>query len=188
VNCLSTCETTLITIDLREGRIVMLLRKSLAQRAPAAPLGLLRQMTSELDRFFEEPWAFAPMRFPENAVWAPKVDVFEKDNRLITRVDLPGLKKEDVKVEVEDGYLTLAGERTTETTEEKDNIYRAEREYGSFYRAVPLPAGVKVEDIKATFENGVLEVAMPLPKAVVENKARRIEVKDAAPPPKPVAA
>ena len=166
----------------------MLLRKSLARRAPAAPFGLLRQMTSELDRMFDEPLALPTPWFSDKAMWAPKVDVFEKDNRLITRVDLPGLKKEDVKVEVEDGYLTLSGERQLETTENKDEIYRAEREYGSFYRAVPLPVGVKVEDIKATFDNGVLEVAVPLPAAVVENKARRIEVKDPASPPKTAAA
>ncbi|HET9706059.1 MAG TPA: Hsp20/alpha crystallin family protein [Vicinamibacterales bacterium] len=167
----------------------MLQKKSLARRTPSTPFGLLRQMTAELDRMFEEPWALAPAAwFPETTIWAPKVDVFEKDNRLITRVDLPGLKKEDVKVEVENGYLTLSGERKFEATQEKENIYRAEREYGSFYRAVPLPEGVKVEEIKATFDNGVLEVAMPLPPAVVENKARRIEVKDAALPPTTVAA
>jgi HSP20 family protein len=167
----------------------MLLKKTLARATPAAPFGLLRQMTSELDRIFDEPWAtFTPSFFTEKAVWAPKVDVFEKDNRLFTRVDLPGLKKEDVKVEVDDGYLTLSGERKSESTEEKDNVYRAEREYGSFYRAVPLPKGVKPEDIKATFDNGVLEVTMPLPPAAVENKARRIEVKEAAAPATTVAA
>lgn len=167
----------------------MLLKKSLARRAPAGPFGLLRQMTTELDRMLDEPWALtAGPWFPEKATWAPKVDVFEKDNRLVTRVDLPGLKKEDVKVEVEDGYLALSGERKLEMTEEKENVYRAEREYGTFYRAVPLPEGVKVEDIKATFTNGVLEVTLPLPPAAVEAKAFRIEVKDAALPPKTAAA
>jgi HSP20 family protein len=159
----------------------MFLKKSLARQAPSAPFGLLRQMTSELDRFFEEPWAIAPDWIPAKAMWAPKVDVFEKDNRLVTRVDLPGLKKQDVKVQVEDGYLTLSGERKVEATTEKDNVYRAEREYGTFYRAVPLPAGIKIDDIKATFDNGVLEVAIPLPPAVVENTAKRIEIKDVAP-------
>jgi HSP20 family protein len=167
----------------------MLLNKTLARRAPATPFGLLRQMTAELDRMFDEPFAFAPGPvFPEASMWAPKVDVFEKENKLVTRVDLPGLKKEDVKVEVENGYLTLSGERKTETTQDKNNVYRAEREYGTFYRAVPLPEGVKVEDIKATFTNGVLEVTLPLPPAAVEAKAFRIEVKDAALPPKTAAA
>ena len=89
--------------------------------------------------------------------------MFEKDNRLVTRVDFPGLKKEDVKVEVTDGHLALSGERKRETEEKKDTFYRSEREYGSFCRTVPLPEGVKLEDIKATFADGVLEVSVPLP-------------------------
>lgn len=80
----------------------------------------------------------------------PEIDVVERDNRLITRIDLPGLKKEDVKVEVTDGYLTISCERKTEAEEKKEHFYRCERQYGSFYRAVPLPEGVKVEDVKAT--------------------------------------
>lgn len=165
----------------------MLLKKSLARNVPIAPFGLLRQMTSELDRMFDEPWAsFAPP-FAEKAVWAPKVDVLEKDNKLITRVDLPGLKKEDVTVEVTDGNLTLSGERKFEKTEEKDNFYRAEREYGSFFRAMPLPKGIKTEDIKATFANGVLEVTVPLP-AMKEDKAKKIEIKEVAEPAKTAAA
>ena len=91
--------------------------------------------------------------------------MFEKDNRLVTRVDLPGMKKEDVSVEVTDGHLALSGERKRETEEKKDNFYRSEREYGSFYRAVPLPEGVKLEDVKATFSDGVLEVSVPLVKS-----------------------
>ena len=100
---------------------------------------------------------------PESVVWAPKIDVFERDNRLVTRVDLPGLKKEDVSVEVTDGHLALSGERKREAEEKQGNFYRSEREYGSFYRAVPLPEGVKLEDVKATFSDGVLEVSVPLP-------------------------
>lgn len=159
----------------------MLLKKSLARSLPTTPFGLLRQMTSELDRMFDEPWTtFAPPQFAEKAMWAPKVDVLQKDNRLITRIDLPGMKKEDVSVEVIEGSLVLSGERKSETSEEKDNIYRAEREYGSFYRSVPLPKGVKFDDVKATFTNGVLEVSVPVPAEPV-NKARKVEIKEAAP-------
>lgn len=159
----------------------MLLKKTLARSLPMAPFGLLRQMTSELDRVFDEPWTtLAPPQFDEKAMWAPKVDVVQKDDRLITRVDLPGVKKEDVSVEVTDGSLVLSGERKSETSEEKDNIYRAEREYGSFYRSVPLPKGVKFDDVKATFTNGVLEVSVPVPVEPV-NKARKVEIKEAVP-------
>ena len=155
---------------------------SLAPRGD--PFTLLRQMTSELDRAFE---GWPSFRWPvfrtqpalEAAAWFPEIDVFEKDNRLITKIDLPGLKKEDIKVEITDGHLAISGERKRETEEKKEHSYRSEREYGSFYRAVPLPDGVKLEDVKATFSDGVLEVSVPLP-AKVETKARTIEIQEAA--------
>lgn len=155
-------------------------RKALARRE-TPPFGLLRQITSELDRVFDEPWTF---RFPaieaaEPALWAPRIDVLEKDNRLITRVDLPGVKKADVSVEVADGYLTLKGERKVEQEEKKDDFYRTEREYGHFYRAVPLPAGVRPEDVKATFANGVLEVSVPM-SAKAEPKPHKVEIQEPA--------
>lgn len=156
----------------------------------ASPFGLLRQMTSELDRMFDDPWTFRFGALPAAtaATFAPKVDVFEKDNRLVTRVDLPGVKKEDVSVEVSDGLLTLTGERKTETEEKNDNVYRSECQYGSFYRSVPLPEGVKPEDVKATFVNGVLEVSVPLPAVAAKPAATKIEVKEAAAGPAKAAA
>ena len=156
-------------------------------RTARDPFAVLRQMTSELDRFFERPFDTA-FRWPSLAAtasadvarWAPQIDVFERDNRLVTRVDLPGLKKEDVKVEVTDGYLTISGERKSEQREEeKDNVYRCERSYGSFYRAVPLPEGAKLEDVKATFADGVLDVSVPLP-AKVETKPRTVKIEEPA--------
>lgn len=144
------------------------------------PIALMRQMSSDFDRAFEG-WpsfrwlAFRSRPAVEAAAWFPVIDVLERDNRLITKVDLPGLKKEDVKVEVSDGHLAISGERKRESEEKKDQFYRCEREYGSFYRAVPLPEGVKLEDVKATFADGVLEVSVPLP-AKAEAKARTIEI------------
>lgn len=154
-------------------------KKALAKAA--SPFGLLRQMTSELDRMLEDPWTLRwPVLQIEKDMWAPKVDVVEKDNRLITRVDLPGVKKEDVSVEVADGQLTISGERKSETEEKSNgNVYRAECEYGSFYRTVPLPQGVKPEDVKATFANGVLEVSVPLP-AQAETSGKKVPIQSAA--------
>ena len=153
-------------------------KKALAKAA--SPFGLLRQMTSELDRMFDDPWTFRwPALQVDNAMWAPKVDVLEKDNRLITRVDLPGVKKEDLSVEVTDGQLTLSGERKSETENKNGNVYRAECEYGSFYRTVPLPQGVKPEDVKATFADGVLEVSVPLPVPAKAN-GTKIPIQSAA--------
>jgi HSP20 family protein len=147
------------------------------------PFALLRQMRTDVDRWFDEPfrsmWRWPSRPEVAETFWSPTIDVFEKDNRLITKVDLPGLKKEDVKVEVTDSQLVISGERKREIEEKKDNVYRSEREYGSFYRSVPLPEGVKVEDVKATFSNGVLEVSMPVPPRA-EAKARSIEIQEAA--------
>lgn len=163
-------------------------KKELAPiRGTADPFAVLRKMTAELDRAFDDPF-FPSFRFPvfggftppEGVTWQPKVDVFEKENRLVTRVDLPGVKKEDLKVEVTDGHLALSGERKVEKEEKKDNVYRTEREYGSFYRAVPLPEGVKLEDVKATFADGVLEVSVPLPVRA-EATVRKVEIQE---PPK----
>jgi HSP20 family protein len=153
-------------------------------RISTHPLALLRQMTSEFDRVFDDQFwpsfrrpslAFAA---PSAISFSPEIDVFEKDHRLVTKVDLPGMKKEDVKVEVMDGHLVISGERKSETEETKDSVYRCEREYGSFYRAVPLPEGVKIADVKASFADGVLEVSVPLP-VKADAKPHTIEIQGA---------
>ena len=154
-------------------------------RSPQDPFGLLRQMTSELDRVFDEPFwrsfgrPFQPVPAAAATTWLPEIDVFEKDQRLVTKVDLPGMKKDDVKVEVADGHLAISGERKSESEEKKDAFYRCEREYGSFYRVVPLPEGVRLEDVKATFSDGVLEVSVPL-AAKPEAKVRKVEIQESA--------
>jgi HSP20 family protein len=149
---------------------------------PRDPFSLLRRMTSELDRAFDDwpslRWPSARLfGKPESAAWSPKIDVFERDDRLVARADLPGMKKEDVSVEVADGHLVMSGERKREAEETQDNFYRSEREYGSFYRAVRLPEGVKLEDVKATFSDGVLEVSVPLP-ARPDANVRKVEIEE----------
>ncbi len=146
------------------------------------PFSLLREMTSGFDRFFEAGWPQVPALrgIREMAGWTPGIDVFEKDGRLVTRVDLPGVKKEDVKVEVADGHLSISGERKSEAEEKKDQYYRVERHYGSFSRSVPLPKGVKLDDVKATFAEGVLEVSVPLPSAPVA-AVRKVEIETGKP-------
>jgi HSP20 family protein len=154
----------------------MLMRKE----GPPDPMAMLRRMTTEFERLFEEPgwpfrWPFFATRPFEAGTWLPGIDVLERDNRLVTRIDLPGVKRENVKVEVTDGQLTITGERKNETEEKKEQFYRCEREYGTFYRTVPLPEGVKFEEVKATFVDGVLEVSVPLP-AKVEPTVRTVEI------------
>jgi HSP20 family protein len=126
-------------------------------------------MTADLDRLFEVSapeamaWPFFRTQAAREAAWVPRVDVFEKDNQLVAKVDLPGLTRDDVKVEVTNGHLAISGERKSDVEEKRQNFYRFEREYGGFYRAIPMPDGVKLEDVKATFSDGVLEIRVPLP-------------------------
>jgi HSP20 family protein len=154
------------------------------------PFALLRQMTSELDRVFDDWQLFrAPVlsaRASDVPSWSPKIDLVERNNRLVTRVDLPGMTKKDVTVEVKDGYLILSGERKRESEVAKENWYRSEREYGRFYRGVPLPEGVKVSDVTAVFADGVLEVSFPVP-ARLEARPTKIEITEAVKAAKPAA-
>ena len=97
-------------------------------------------------------------------------------HRLVVRADLPGVNKDDVHVEVENGVLTISGERRNERNEERDGFYRSERSYGQFFRAIPLPDGVRADQCEAKFNEGVLEISLPIPKQE-EHKAKRIQIR-----------
>jgi HSP20 family protein len=94
-------------------------------------------------------------------ILAPALDVTEDENELTISAELPGLKKEDVSVSVENGVLTISGEKKFESETKEKNWHRMERRYGSFYRAITLPRGVNAEGADVTFENGVLRIALP---------------------------
>lgn len=102
--------------------------------------------------------------------WTPAIDVVHEDGHLVVRADLPGIKPEEVKVEVENDILTVSGEHQ-ESTEEQDRHYvRRERRYGSFIRSMALPAGVDPKKIDAKTHDGVVEVTIPLPRAAKKEK------------------
>jgi HSP20 family protein len=133
----------------------------------ASPFELMRRFSEEMDRAFESfglsrGWGFGG---GETTGWSPAVEVFERDNNLVVRADLPGLNKDDVKVEMTDSGLIIQGERKREHEEKGEGWYRSERSYGQFYRVIPLPEGANAEQAKAQFENGVLEVAVPIPES-----------------------
>jgi HSP20 family protein len=139
---------------------------------------LFRRMNRELESLFDR--FGTDRRFFERteSAWTPDVEMFEKNNTLHVRADLPGLKKEDITVETTDDHLILSGERKHEKEEKGEGFYRAERSYGTFYRMLPLPEGAKAEHAKATVRDGVLEVTMPMAK--VEEKTRRLEIHEPA--------
>jgi HSP20 family protein len=106
--------------------------------------------------------------------WSPQIEVYEKDGELKVQADLPGIDKENVKVEIDANCLTISGERRDEREERGDNFYRSERFYGNFYREIPLPEGVDTENVKATFDKGVLEVTLAAP--AIAGSKRRVEI------------
>lgn len=142
-------------------------------RMMGTPFSLLDELRSELDRVWDRPRL--TRGDGEKLTWWPKMDVFEKKGNLVIRADLPGMKKEDVEVAIEEGDLILRGERQEESELEEENVYRWERNYGSFFRRLPLAFEVKPEAVDATFKDGVLEVTLPLPKEK-KPKAQKIAV------------
>lgn len=152
----------------------------LAQRQ-SGPFGLLERFADEMDRMFEEfGFGRSSSRAPLAAgiTWAPQVEVSQRNNELVVRADLPGLTKDDVKVDITENALTIQGERRREHEEEQAGIYRSERSYGSFYRVIRLPEGAMADQAKATFKDGVLEITMPAPPEQV-TRGRRLEISDA---------
>jgi HSP20 family protein len=105
--------------------------------------------------------------------WVPSVDVWETENDVVYAFDLPGIPEEKISVEVEDGALTVAGERERTHKTEGDRFYRYERRFGSFERSIGLPQGVKEDEIKADYKDGVLEIRVPKPE---QAKPRRIQI------------
>jgi HSP20 family protein len=128
------------------------------------PFQLMRRMMEEMDRLVE---AMKP--------WSPAIEVARRDGSLVIRAELPGLGKENVKVELTPDGLLIQGERKEEHAEEQEGVLRSERRYGRFSRTIPLPDGASAEQAKAQFNNGVLEVTVPVPEAKVRRREIPIE-------------
>ena len=143
---------------------------------------IVRDFDSLFGRWGHDRFMFEPFKTfwtePAKTFWTPDVEVFERNGQYMVRADLPGMKKEDISVEVTDEELVLRGERKHEKEEKEEGYYKSERSYGSFYRTIPLPEGVKIDQAKAAVHDGVLEVQMPLAK--VEPKRRHLEILESA--------
>jgi HSP20 family protein len=136
------------------------------------PGTFLSTFAKEFDRLFEErSWPFYLSKPEiEPIAWRPELEIFELENLLKVRVDLPGIKKEEVKIEVSDVGLTISGERKREKEEKKGEYLRSERVYGTFFRTIPLPEFAKLDEVKALFADGVLEVTVPLAVRIEPHK------------------
>ncbi|MDD5082494.1 MAG: Hsp20/alpha crystallin family protein [Dehalococcoidales bacterium] len=138
---------------------------------------------AEMERNFEDIWGGWRLpaiwrRFPAEKEWMPAIDVFEKDDKIVVKAELPGMKQEDIDVSIEGNTLTIKGEKKTEKEVKEDNYYRSEFSYGSFFRSIPIPSSVDPNKIEATYEDGVLEVSLPKmpevqPKKVTVSKSKK---------------
>src|SRR5215208_7488085 len=142
-------------------------------RVPSDPLSLMNQWRRDIERAFEGVDAGEPREGITAAAWAPAVDIKEEDGAYVLHADVPGVDPTDIELQMENGVLTLRGERKSEVKEEKDNYHRVERVTGSFYRRFTLPDTADAENISAKSVNGVLEVRIPKQARV---QPRRIEV------------
>jgi HSP20 family protein len=123
-------------------------------------------MEAEFDRFLNEGFfGRRPFRrlARSQSGFAPSVDVFDQNGAIVVKAELPGVKKEDISAMVENGDLVIKGTRAEEKEVKETDYYRMERSSGTFYRRIPLPEGVKTDDISAKYEDGVLEVRVPQP-------------------------
>ncbi|MBS1872511.1 MAG: Hsp20/alpha crystallin family protein [Acidobacteria bacterium] len=114
---------------------------------------------------------------PTSRPWAPAVDILETENELLLKADLPGVEMKDIDIQMENGTLTLRGERKYENQKTEGGYHRIERSYGSFARYFTLPETVNVEAVKAEFKNGVLTVTLPK-KELAKPRQIKVEVKE----------
>jgi HSP20 family protein len=153
----------------------------------ASPFSLMRRMMEDLDRMFEDFGSARGSRgdLPDiggrgglSMDWTPAVEMLERDGQLVVRADLPGLSPDDVRIEVTDDGLVIEGERRSEMeVEEEGGVYRSERTYGRFSRMIALPEGVDPEGAQARFDNGVLEITIPISE---QTGRRRIPIQGSA--------
>jgi HSP20 family protein len=138
----------------------------------------LREMVSlreRMNRLFDDSW-FRTDGYGDDVamgMWSPAVDMFEKNDHLVIKAELPGMEKKDINLDLKDGVLTLRGERKHENQVQDENFYRREMSYGKFVRTFSLPSDVDPEKIKAEFQNGLLTIEVPKPE---QHKPKQITV------------
>ena len=153
---------------------------------PTSPFSFMRRFSEEMDRLFED-FGFGRSVFPwvstgggrisrgefGRAAWNPPIEMFTRGDQLVVRAELPGLAKDDVKVECTENAIIIEGERRHEHKEEHEGRIHSEMSYGRFYRSIPLPEGVSPDSAKATFKDGMLEITLKAPE---QSKPRQIKV------------
>lgn len=163
-----------------------------------SPFALMQRMAADMDRLFEQfgfgradfglspafgsffddaSTSFTPtLSRAAKTLWSPQVEVTRRGDQVVVRADLPGLDRDDLRVEIDNGMLSISGERREEEEEDREGFYRSERSYGRFHRVIALPEGVNADECKATYKDGVLEVTVSAPKEE-ERRSKRIQIR-----------
>ena len=126
-----------------------------------AGFGRLRNLREELDRLFEAPFGDLTAGSQLLSGWTPALDMYEDKDNVFVKAELPGMKREGIEVSLHEGTLSISGERKGESKHEKADVYRAERFFGRFQRAVTLPVPVAADKVKAQYKDGILTVTLP---------------------------
>jgi len=142
---------------------------SLIKREPRYGWGLFN-LRNEVDRMFRD---FYDDSEAQKSYWMPSVDITEDDDKLTLAAEIPGVKKEDVKINLNNGVLTIEGEKKQTAEEKTENSYRSERYYGKFSRSFNLTSEIDDEKIKADYDSGILTVTLPKSEKV---KPRQISI------------
>ena len=134
------------------------------------PLSMFRRMQDEISRVFAQNNLAGQTSRGDGlslATWAPPVELVYRDGNLVVSAELPGLSQDDVEVQIVDDILVISGEKEIAEEDDRGDVRRTEIRYGQFYRAIPLPDGVKTQEARAQFQNGVLQITLPLEQANV---------------------
>ncbi|MEW5746695.1 MAG: Hsp20/alpha crystallin family protein [Nitrospirota bacterium] len=155
---------------------------ALMKAEPARPLSPFEQIERQFEEFFRRPFSLLnqPTWWPARRIFgaeefAPSVDIYEEDGDVVMKAELPGLKKDDISVDITDHTITISGEKKEEEKIEEKNFYRHERFYGSFTRSFDIPTEVKADEVKAKFHDGVLEVRLPKTEEA-KQKAKKVAI------------
>jgi HSP20 family protein len=146
-----------------------------------SPFALMRSMVRDMDRFVDDVWFNRPLvplmeeELGQQGLWLPEIELSRQDGNVMVTADLPGLNRDDINLEVRDGNLIIEGERQQMSEQDQGGVFRSERRYGSFQRVIPLPEGADTANAKARFDNGVLEVTVPVPQEGQGSQKIRVE-------------
>jgi len=141
--------------------------KELIKREPERPVSVFDEMERRFEDLFRRPFSLMGpswlprLKFPEMEEVSPHVDIYEEGDEVVVKAEMPGMKKEDISVNITDAAITISGEKKKEEKVEKKDYYRLERSFGSFSRSFSLPKEIQTDKAKATFKEGILQVRMP---------------------------